>query len=245
MNRDEALRIVDALYAAALGEAEFPVALSLISDVLDGDVTTLEFMNRRERAVVHFEAVRLDPHKTEVYLRDWGATSSRAQYMLDTRHRIGFDQLFITEEEMDRDPYYADFLGRNGLRYFISANCPIDGDVQGLISVQRLARVRGVSDEHIRTMELLSPHINRALRLFWTRRRHEIDPGYLDRMLAGHGLTPAERRLAAALACGETPVAYARRTSLSINTVYTHYRRIKDKLDASRQAELVTRLRSL
>lgn len=56
------------------------------------------------------------------------------------------------------------------------------------------------------------------------------------------GLTPAEARLAEALRAGTAPSAYARRTGLSINTVYTHLRRLKEKVGARRLPELIHRL---
>ncbi len=56
------------------------------------------------------------------------------------------------------------------------------------------------------------------------------------------GLTAAESDLARALQRGVTPVAYARLRKVSINTVYTHLRRVKEKTGLSRLPELVALL---
>jgi DNA-binding CsgD family transcriptional regulator len=56
------------------------------------------------------------------------------------------------------------------------------------------------------------------------------------------GLTEAEADLAHGLQSGLSPNAYARARSLSRNTVYTHLRRIKEKTNATRMAELLARL---
>ena len=59
------------------------------------------------------------------------------------------------------------------------------------------------------------------------------------------GFTSAEASLAQALQAG-TPIAeYARQTALSLNTVYTHLRRIKEKTQTKRQTELLRRLNDL
>jgi DNA-binding CsgD family transcriptional regulator len=53
------------------------------------------------------------------------------------------------------------------------------------------------------------------------------------------GLTPAEARLAQAIAEGETLREVAERSQVSINTVRTHLQRVFDKTDTRRQAQLV------
>lgn len=55
-------------------------------------------------------------------------------------------------------------------------------------------------------------------------------------------LTPAEADLANALMCGLSPSAYARQRRVSINTVYTHLRRIKEKLGGGSLTQLIRKL---
>jgi DNA-binding CsgD family transcriptional regulator len=59
------------------------------------------------------------------------------------------------------------------------------------------------------------------------------------------GFTPAEAALAHALQVGISPAAYARDRRVSLNTVYTHLRRIKDKTGWGRIAEINRRLNEL
>ena len=59
------------------------------------------------------------------------------------------------------------------------------------------------------------------------------------------GLTEAEAGLARALQGGLSPVGYARTQNLSVNTVYTHLRRIKDKTGCRRLSDLTRRLSDL
>ena len=105
--------------------------------------------------------------------------------------------------------------------------------------------MRGLDDQHLDSLRRLLPHVDRTVLLFWRRMRHQLDPEHLDCQLARFGLTPAERRLAIALALGEGPPQYGRRNRLSMNTVYAHYRHVKEKLDTPRQPDLLARLRSL
>lgn len=56
------------------------------------------------------------------------------------------------------------------------------------------------------------------------------------------GLTAAETRLAEALIAGVSPIDFARAQAVSVNTVYTHLARLKEKAGARRLAELIGRL---
>jgi DNA-binding CsgD family transcriptional regulator len=59
------------------------------------------------------------------------------------------------------------------------------------------------------------------------------------------GFTEAEAKLARALQAGSSLAAYARESRLSLNTVYTHLRRTKEKAGCKRLGELVHKLNEL
>jgi DNA-binding CsgD family transcriptional regulator len=66
------------------------------------------------------------------------------------------------------------------------------------------------------------------------------------RMLRGvFGFTEAEARLAEALQSGKSLADYAGERAISLNTVYTHLRRIKEKTETKRMAELIRKLNDL
>jgi DNA-binding CsgD family transcriptional regulator/PAS domain-containing protein len=60
-----------------------------------------------------------------------------------------------------------------------------------------------------------------------------------------YGLTTAEAALAQALQSGVTATDYARTRCLSLNTVYTHLRRLREKTGCSRMPELIHKLNEL
>lgn len=66
-----------------------------------------------------------------------------------------------------------------------------------------------------------------------------VGPGGLEALQASLGLTTAEAGLAGALLRGVSPVDYARERRISVNTAYTHLRRLKDKAGARRLSELI------
>lgn len=69
--------------------------------------------------------------------------------------------------------------------------------------------------------------------------RTTIDPVILRSL---YDLTPAEARVAALLAAGQTPAQIARALAISMNTVRTHVRRVLAKTGSSRQAAFARRM---
>jgi DNA-binding CsgD family transcriptional regulator len=59
------------------------------------------------------------------------------------------------------------------------------------------------------------------------------------------GLTDAEALLAQAVQAGISLACYARSHAVSLNTVYTHLRRIREKTGCNRMAELISKLNDL
>ncbi|MCB1386405.1 MAG: helix-turn-helix transcriptional regulator [Nitratireductor sp.] len=238
--------LIDRLYAAAHGEEEWDGALNRLCDLCGARAATVEFHDVVEGAHLFSHSIRLDQALMPVYVREFAGRNPRVRHLQTSRQRIAFDHLFMTETEMDRDPFYAGFLRPQGLRYFVSVDSALfDRRVKGAVALQFGGKISGVQQEGIDFMTVLAPHFNRALGVFWRNNALDLDPEHLDKQLAAFSLTPAERRLARAVAAGERLPDYARRTGISINTAYTHYARVKGKLDCRSRGELVGRLASL
>jgi DNA-binding CsgD family transcriptional regulator/PAS domain-containing protein len=89
------------------------------------------------------------------------------------------------------------------------------------------------------------PHQRRAVAMVFVRDpavRGSVDASALRDLF---GLTDAEAALALALQTGVTPTAYARARRLSLNTVYTHLRRLREKTGSSRLHELIAKFDAL
>ena len=74
------------------------------------------------------------------------------------------------------------------------------------------------------------------------RKRHFLDVDKAVGSIRPACATEAEASLAEALCAGVTPGDYALTRSVSLNTVYTHLRRIKDKTRCRRMPELIRKL---
>jgi DNA-binding CsgD family transcriptional regulator len=77
---------------------------------------------------------------------------------------VGWDGLIFDDEAtLARDPFYAEFLGRIGLRYFISGVLTNTRRQFGVVAVQRSPKQGHVGGSEIKRMRLLLPHLQQAL----------------------------------------------------------------------------------
>jgi len=147
---------------------------------------------------------------------------------------------------MDHHRFCADFLQPQGLRYFLSADSQVfNQEIKGIIALHRPGGVASADEAGIARIGRLKPHLVRALRVYWNRIKLEAGPQFFQRNLRSYYLTIAEQRLASTITYGEGLAGYADRCRVSINTVHTHHRRIKNKLDCQTQAALITHLFSI
>jgi DNA-binding CsgD family transcriptional regulator/PAS domain-containing protein len=86
---------------------------------------------------------------------------------------------------------------------------------------------------------------NRAVAIIFVRDPLSRNPAATQVLREVFGLTEAEANLARALQAGTPIAAYVREHAVSINTVYTHLRRLKEKTGCKRMAELIRKLNDL
>ena len=92
---------------------------------------------------------------------------------------------------------------------------------------------------------LISVQSQRYLAIMFIRdlnRQRNLSKKRLQNIL---GLTPVEAQLAAWIGGGRTLEAYACRYDNSMNTVYTHFRHIKEKAGCNTQMALVAKIRQI
>lgn len=103
-----------------------------------------------------------------------------------------------------------------------------------LLSLRPLARAAG--DRETR---------GRAVAIVFVRDTLRQDATGVGLLIEMYGLTPTEADLARAIQAGVPLGKYAHGRAVSLNTVYTHLRRIKEKTGCQRMSELIRKLNDL
>ncbi len=192
--------MIEQVYAAALDEQLWADALTNVAECLGATGATLEIIDKKAATPAFFRGARLPDHGIQDYLDHYAAICPRLQHI--NRHpsgHIAHDRLLITEAEMDRDPFYADFLRRDDFRYFIAGTLRNDDRYFSLITAQRTVGQGHVDTADIATLTRLLPHVGQALdlqmRLRAWRRQEDSLQATLDQLADGVVLLDADARV--------------------------------------------------
>ncbi len=196
------LSVIEKIYAASVHAGGWPAALTAVADYVGGTDATIE-VHHGTGVVPGFFAggSRLPDHGIDAYLAHYAKICPRIGYIASRRPgQVGYDHDFISESEMDRDEFYADFLGPENLRYFLSAtlaNRP--GQVVGFAAIHRSPHDGHATRSDARRLARLIPHLRQALdthlRLEAYRARTGVFVDLVDGMGAGVVLLDAAGRV--------------------------------------------------
>lgn len=243
---DDMVLLADQFFAASSGEAEWEPVLTQFVDFFAADSIVLECTDRNTGKPLLVKDARVNKDCMKDYVSHYQFVSPRqALTYWQQPLTIAHDSMLINEEGMDKNPFYAEFLAGHGLRYFMSCHIDPEPHISAALALQRRADQGHVEDHDIAVFEALRPLLLRAFRQYWSLQQAGLSGDALDIMLAEFGLTPAERRLAIAVGTGERVTAYAARNGISVNTAYSHYARVKHKLECRSQRDLVLRIANL
>ena len=201
MDEAKFLAVVEQIYGAALNGRRWPDALAAIAELFSGIDATLEIHDLRNENVPFMRyGRRLLKENVEKYVAYYAGVSPRTAWLAATRQgQVSHDYDLISESEMDRDEFYADFLGRHDLRYFLSGTLANEDDTVSLVSVQRTPRQGHVDEDDVAAMRRLIPHIGQALdlhlRIAGARRATEDLDATLDRLHQGVALLDRRGRV--------------------------------------------------
>jgi DNA-binding CsgD family transcriptional regulator/PAS domain-containing protein len=165
-----------AIDAAGIDTGSWGGALSAIAHLFDAEFATLETFDRKTRGHLEFRASSLPPGSMAAYLHHYAPLCPRTRYIwARPEKQVVHDHLVMDDGEMDRHPYYQEFLASEGLRYFMSGLVKRTGTDQTLITVQRSGRAGHVSEAETRAITALLPRLRNSLDL--TRRLPKLDAG--------------------------------------------------------------------
>ena len=166
MNRNYDQAIED-IYAAATCPDHWPVALARVAACFD-DVGAFLIYARDDNRFGMIASPVLQDAVTE-YVRAWSHRDTRALRAVERGYYLKGDTMtdsdVVSQDEMQKDPFYTEFLAKYGLRYFAGARVSPDPRVDVALSIQRSADREPYSEEELRLVARISRHIEQSLRL--------------------------------------------------------------------------------
>jgi DNA-binding CsgD family transcriptional regulator len=227
--------LIGQTYAAGLGDEDWPSLLDRVSAVLGGEALAL---HPTGSPLSSDAAIRVgcDP----AYIPLYNAYYHQTWPILPKLPRLApgsvfIDRMLVPQADFIRTEFYNDYIkpqgGHSGLYW-------IDVDRHGLashMSVWRSARRPDWSEEEVRLLQHIGPHLGRALkiqqRLSAVAAREAEDASPL--------LAPRERDCLACVARGASSKQVALRLALSVHTVNDYVASAMRKLQATSRTEAV------
>ena len=161
--QDLYVKAVEAIYASGADATLVPEALEATSRALGGLGATLEVIDKATQRPIEFHSAGLPSPAGVQYFEHFAALCPRIPRVLRQRsEEVFFDYQMIDEQEMERDPFYSEFLPQLGLRYFVGAVLEQTRDRLAVVSIQRTRCQGHVDSPEISMMQRLCPHLQKA-----------------------------------------------------------------------------------
>ena len=181
MRGDNLLSTIEAIHAAGLDETHWPQALAAVAAIVGGNMATLEVLDTealRHTAMYSYGVPRADEI---AYVEDFVQTNVRLPFVSQQRlDALSWDYMILDEQAMRRSPFYAEFMPRIDIRYFVAGIVSKTASEFAGVVVHRSAKMGHIQRGGIGTMRLLVPHVRQALDV--TRRlkrasdaRHQLE----------------------------------------------------------------------
>jgi DNA-binding CsgD family transcriptional regulator/PAS domain-containing protein len=158
---------IEAIYEAAAEPERWPAALSAIAQVFDAAGAVL-LHNRDDGSLTAIVSPGLEAVVAD-YDRGWWRHDIRVQRGFErsllNEVAVFTDRHVVSPEEHKAHPFYAEFLAKHGLGYFIGGSVSPHPKVFAALSVQGSLAKGPFTDDDIARLTGLSRHVEKALRL--------------------------------------------------------------------------------
>jgi DNA-binding CsgD family transcriptional regulator len=166
-NSERLIAAIESIYIAATNPSHWPSTLQVIADCF-GDAGAILIYGRDDGSFGVITSPSLKTVAAE-YGAHWSERDIRANRARERgyffKRDVITDRDLLTPEEIETDPFYADFLKRHGLQYFAAATVSPDPHIEVAVSVQRVRGKPEYSEDELKVLERLAPHVETSLRL--------------------------------------------------------------------------------
>ena len=193
MESETYAQAIDAIYAGFAESDGIEDMLDTLARLMGARGATFETIDKVAGRPAAFHSIGLPPNEGADYLAHYASHNPRLPVVsVERQGALHWDYQLIDEETMERDPFYAEFLARAGVRYFLSATLEQTQDRLTVVTVQRSRQQGHVGDNEITLMQRLVPHFQRAhqtrMRLHVDETRHDPFERALDLLNDGIAL---------------------------------------------------------
>ena len=215
---DQFFAVVEAVHRASLDPGLWRQALGAFGAFTGARAVALDTIGVHDFRHRAFRGWNMRATTELEYLGLAAGSNARVRFGVKNPHRSVFHDgdLFRSESELDREPFYARFLAHHDVRYFATGSVGRDREKHTFLTMVRTPRQGPTDAEHLRSLERLLPHVRLAItigeRMDDVESRARAALGALDWLTDGAAILAGDGRLIHAnaafvrLACAENGV---------------------------------------
>lgn len=165
-SEDEVLDLVARIYDAALDPEAWPQVMADIRRLFDGAGVLLFGTDSRTNSLTGVIQDNMPSDGMAEYDQHYLFIDPRVRFTKTfPDKKVAHDYLFTSDDEIRRNEYY-DWLARHGFRYFMGTRIQVTDELAARFAIQFSPRQQdSVNSDSIRLLELLLPHVERALQV--------------------------------------------------------------------------------
>lgn len=155
---------IEAVYQVGLDRKNFRNALSRIDNLIGGGFTFFVRVNVRDVSQMPIiEGSRDAGRGWDDYLNTYGRIDPKIpRFHRSAVHDVTVDYDYITEREIERHPFYQEFLADQGLRYSVNVKTWGRHDEVCVLGVQRDCSYGHVDRREVDLLRMLGRHMSQA-----------------------------------------------------------------------------------
>ena len=204
--------LIGDIYDAALDPELWPSVLQTICGFVPGCMANIYSQDAIDKTASRYFTWGHDPHYVSLYLETYAGLNPMlpAQLFFPAGEVYSMADI-ISHAEMRETRFYKEWLAPQGYVDFVGCNLDKSATTVAPLAVVRHTRDGIVDEETRRRMELIAPHVRRAIRIGKVIDLAKVEAvafaDVLDRLAAGVFLVDSDGRMVHANASGRTLLA--------------------------------------
>ncbi len=212
MSQDRILATIESIYDAGLDEACWPEALENLAELIGSAGATIAFQDSTGKfPVCHY--TRSAPAAQQAYADYYRQIDPILAFASRAPCTVITDRTVLPKADLRRTVLYNEFARPNNMESVMQAFVLSASDCAGIVAAARPPSAAEFDDDHVRILELLLPHLARAMRLHLRLKAADVHKNTtieaLNRLTLGIMLLDRHRRILFANTAAEAVLAQA------------------------------------
>ncbi len=163
---DQIQQLISQIYDAALEPEKWENALERISLLLKAEQAYIRIIDTRTNDIQRAYCHNKDSNWVNSYKDHYVHLDPWLNTILKTKNTfIACTHHYLSNREYEKMEFYRDFVEPQGTHYGLGGKIHIGENITNYLALNRQKKRQGFEDQHLKTLQLLIPHLQKAILL--------------------------------------------------------------------------------